>query len=161
MACLSLSACDGAPYVIAGPDVASVAEDGLVLSLDATPQTISPGDTVRIEVTLRNATGYAIRLEAGGCPILHYIENAVGEIVVPEGGGWYCITILQSITLGPGETREYSARWTGESCAWVDGQRHCAPLPTGEYAVYATFDAAEDGRAIALRTPDIRVVLER
>ncbi|MGH7545030.1 MAG: BsuPI-related putative proteinase inhibitor, partial [Gemmatimonadota bacterium] len=145
LACLA--ACgDSAGPLQAPKETASVYGDTLKLSLSVEPRAIAPGDTARIEITIRNTSDRTVHLEAGGCPLLYYVENAAGDVVVPEGGDWICTMILQLIDLAPGDARERSETWAGESCRWVDGQRKCERLPAGAYRVYATFHATEDGQ---------------
>lgn len=141
-------------------ETVSVDGDALKLSLSVEPRTIARGDTARIQITVRNTSDRTVHLEAGGCPLLYYIENAAGDVVVPEGGDWICTMILQLIDLAPGEARERSEAWTGDSCRWVDGERQCSPLPAGEYFVYATFRAREGEKEVSLRTPNITLRLE-
>lgn len=156
-----LAACgDSAGPIHPPQEAVSVDGDSLRLSLSVEPRTIAPGDTARFEITVRNTSDGTVHLEAGGCPLLYYIENAAGEVVVPEGGDWICTMILQLIDLAPGEARERSETWTGDSCRWVDGERHCTRLPAGEYRVYATFHATEGGQKVSLRTPKITLRLE-
>ena len=158
---IGLPACnDSAGPIHVPQDEISVEGESLRLSLSVEPRTIAPDDTARFEIRVRNISNRTLHLEAGGCPIVYYVENAAGEIVVPEGGHWVCITILQLIDLTPGGTRERSETWSGESCRWADGQRECERLPAGAYRVYATFRAAEGGEPVSLRTPKITLRLE-
>ena len=159
LACLAACGDSAGPF---DPPQEAVSVDGVALrlSLSVEPRTIAPGDTARIQIVVRNTSERTLHLEAGGCPLLYYIENAAGEVVVPEGGDWICTMILQLIDLAPGAAREHSETWAGESCRWVDGERQCTPLPAGEYRVYATFRAREGAREVSLRTPNITLRLE-
>jgi hypothetical protein len=156
VACLLACGESGGP-VHAQEGVVSVQDDALELSLSVEPRTFAPGDTARLEIAVRNTGNRTLQLEAGGCPLLYYIEDTAGEVVVPGGGDWVCIMILQILELAPGEARERVETWAGASCPQVNPEQGCSPLPPGEYRVYATFRASEGGRDVFLRTPEVSV----
>lgn len=155
LALLSLAACGD---LIKGPAPES---RGLVLSLGPLPAEVAPGDTVRIRMRLTNTNPVPVTLEFGtGCQILYYIENAAGEVVEPQGGGWFCAAVLTRQRLRAGETTEQTSLWFAQRTRFEPGRWEPIrePLPPGEYRVYATMMAGEvDGRRISLRTPDARI----
>jgi hypothetical protein len=154
-----VAACDALTSEPAGAEAR-----GLLLSVEASPAEAAPGDTVRIVARLRNQNPREVRLRFGsGCQILPYVEDAAGQVVEPQGGGWFCTAALTSIRLGAGQTETRSFYWTGQR---VVGQEPGTflpirePLPAGEYRVHVTLgDAEMDGRRISLRTPAIPLTL--
>lgn len=140
----------------------SATEDGIVLTLDAFPREISPGDTARIVATLTNTNSRAVTLHfSSGCQILYYVENAAGEVVEPEGGGWVCAAVLTSIELAAGASHTRVFSWTGQRVRYdpATWQPLHEPIPSGEYRTYAALDGVVGDRRLNLRTPPIALVL--
>ena len=110
----------------------------LQLSVAVGKSAIEVGDSTWVTIRLRNGGVKPITITTGGCFILPYIaRETTGEVVYPRGGGWGCLAVMRSITLGPGqsETEQYKVRG-GET----------APRPSlgpGEYVLYATLESSE------------------
>jgi len=137
---------------------------GLVLSVDASPREIAPGDTVRIVARLRNTNTRPVTLNfTGGCQILYFVEDAAGRPVEPKEGSWGCTAALTSLRLGAGQTEERTFFWLGQRVVGYDQTTWrpiMEPLPAGEYRVRATLvDSEFDGKRISLRTPAVPLTL--
>jgi hypothetical protein len=135
-----------------------------VLSLDASPRQISPGQTTRLTARLKNTNPYGVTLNfSSGCQILFYVENAAGEAVEPQGGGWGCHQALTSIRIGAGQTETRIFEWTGERLRYdpPSWQPTREPLPAGEYRAHVTLVESElNGRRIALRTAPMTLTVQ-
>ena len=80
---------------------------------------------------------------AGGCPLLFCIQDAGGATVVPAGGDWVCIAIVQVLMLPPGQHSARAFPWDTHSFA------------PGLYLAHGTFT----GGGLQLATPRISIVL--
>jgi hypothetical protein len=153
LALLALAACQG--VMEAEPRLDESRQEGISLTLSASPARISPGDTARLTARLTNHTPLPARLDfSSGCQILFYVENAAGKVVVPGGGGWGCAAVLTSLELAPGETKTRVHAWTGQTSHYEPGTTKVTfrPLPAGSYRAYATLNGRLGERQIALRT---------
>jgi hypothetical protein len=93
-------------------------------------------------VTLLNEGAEAATLHFGdSCQIVPTIRNAGGQIVLPSGGGWACLTVITQLTLLPGEPviREYV--WTGSTA--FQSEMPLGPLPPGTYLFTAEVPQGE------------------
>lgn len=110
----------------------------LQLTVAVAQRAIEVGDSTTVTMSLRNNGIDPITVTTGGCFILPYIARAgSGELVYPSGGGWGCLAVMRSVTLGPGqsETQQYIVRGGA-----------AAPSPSlgpGDYVLYATLESAE------------------
>lgn len=139
---LGLGGCS--PSVLFGPDSeARASSNGIILLVAVSRQALLPGDTAHILATVRNTNSYPVTLNfGGGCQVLYYVENAQGEIVAPDGGGWMCTTAASVLTIGPAESITRSFSWLPERTSLPNGHRATPqPLPPGGYRLYATLDS--------------------
>jgi hypothetical protein len=152
----------GCADVLLNPGPSAEAE-GLVLSLEASPLEISPGDTVRIVARLTNTNRRTVTLGFGSaCQIMPYVENAAGEVVMPQGGGWICAAVITSLRLEPGQTAQREFTWTGQTTRYEPPmwQPIQEPLPAGQYQIRVAMEQTElNGRLLSLRTPSIPLTL--
>ena len=131
----------------------------LTLALGVSPLEIRPGDTARVEATLRNPLGEAVRIRfSSGCQILIYVEDEAGRVVYPSGGGWGCTAALSELSVPAGGSRSRVDAWTGEEARWEPGTglRHTA-LPTGSYRAYARLEGTLEGAPLRLESPTVTV----
>jgi hypothetical protein len=83
-------------------------------------------------VSLVNEGSEATTLHFGdSCQIIPTIRNAAGEIVVPGGGGWACLTVITHLTLIPGQPVVREFVWTGST--EFRSELPLRPLPPGKY----------------------------
>ncbi|HEV2148450.1 MAG TPA: BsuPI-related putative proteinase inhibitor [Longimicrobiaceae bacterium] len=133
----------------------SVARDGLVLTLSASPAAVTPGDTVRLVARLANHNAHPVRLDfSSGCQVLPYVLGPGGKTVYPYGGGWGCFAALTHLELAPGEVKETAYSWTAQSYAY-DAQKGgpvYSPLPAGSYLAHAALNGTLNGARIELRS---------
>jgi len=102
------------------------------LSVSSSSDEVVRGSPITFRISLVNEGAEAATLHFGdSCQIVPTIRNASGEIVLPWGGAWGCLTVITQLTLLPGEPviREYV--WTG-STAW-QSEMPLRPLPAGLY----------------------------
>ena len=102
------------------------------LSVSSSSTEIERGSPVTFRVDLVNEGSEAATLHFGdSCQIIATIHNAAGEIVLPEGGWWGCLTVITHLTLVPGQpvVREYV--WTGSTA--FQSEMPLRPLPPGKY----------------------------
>ena len=116
---------------------------GLTLSLAVAHATILRGELDTLTATLTNSSPFPVDLTVGGCPLLFYVLDGHGAMVVPSGGGWVCIEIIARMTIPAGGRRSQTFEFD------------TAPLGPGIYSVYATFTA--DG--LQLATPHTAIAL--
>jgi hypothetical protein len=90
------------------------------------------GEPVTFRVTLVNEGSETVTLHFGdSCQIVPTIRNESGEIVVPYGGGWACLTVYTRLTLLPGEPVVREFVWTGST--EFRSELLLRPLPPGKY----------------------------
>ena len=139
LAALAAAACN---FEIVGPH-----DDELRLELSATPDEITPGDTVTLVARLVNGRDEDVRLDFDdGCQVLAFVVNGAGEVVFPLGGNWGCPAALTSLELDDGDSVEVEFEWTGEMLLSRPGEvpARSEPLPRGTYRAFA---ASPAGRA--------------
>ena len=152
---MSMTACGQA--AILGPEsLGRGSAMGIVLSVAVPRQALVPGDTARIQTSVRNTNSFPVTLNfAAGCQVLYYVEDAGGQVVAPDGGGWMCAAAVTSLTLGPGAVETRTFEWTMERTIRNGTRAHAEPLPPGRYQVYATLDS----EAVRLRTSPVPITL--
>jgi hypothetical protein len=102
------------------------------LSVSSSSAEVVRGSPVTFRVHLVNEGTEATTLHFGdSCQIIPTIRNASGEIVVPFGGGWACLTVITRLTLLPGEPVIREFVWTGST--EFRSESPLRPLPPGEY----------------------------
>ena len=112
------------------------------LTVSASSSEVVRGSPVALRVTLVNEGTQAITLHFGdSCQIKPYIRNAAGEIVLPGGGAWGCLTVLTSVTLAPLENISRDYVWTGSTD--FASEMPLRPLPPGRYLFSAEVPAGE------------------
>lgn len=152
-ACGDVSALDTAGDAADSPPEAR----GLELSVEAQPRQVAAGRATRLVAVLTNRRQDSVRLEFDdSCQMLIYVEDAGGEIVVPDGGRWMCLDVRTSLTLAPGERVRHVLPWTGRRHLYDRDSRR---LPGGEYVAYATIDGRLDDRALSLRSEGVALTL--
>jgi hypothetical protein len=104
----------------------------LRLSVSGSSAEVAPGTPVTFRVSLVNEGSEATTLHFGdSCQIIPTIRNAAGEIVVPGGGGWACLTVSTHLTLIPGQPVVREFVWTGST--EFRSELPLRPLPPGKY----------------------------
>jgi hypothetical protein len=112
------------------------------LTVSASSPEVTRGSPVKLHVTLVNEGTQAVTLHFGdSCQINPYIRNAAGEIVLPGGGAWGCLTVLTSLTLAPFESVSRDFVWAGSSD--FVSEMPLRPLPAGMYFFSAKVPAGE------------------
>ena len=155
LAALAAAACN---FEIVGPH-----DDELRLELSATPDEITPGDTVTLLARLVNGRDEDVRLDfPDGCQVLAYVVNAAGEVVFPQGGSWGCPAAPTTLELGDGETVEAELRWTGEALLSRPGEEpaRSQPLPRGTYRAFAQLTGKEGEQTLTLVSDTVTIELK-
>jgi hypothetical protein len=112
------------------------------LTVSASSSAVMRGTPVNLYVTLVNEGTQAVTLHFGdSCQIKPYIRNAAGEIVLPGGGAWGCLTVLTSLTLAPLESISRDYVWTGSTD--FASELPLRLLPAGRYLFSAEVPAGE------------------
>jgi intracellular proteinase inhibitor BsuPI len=114
-----------------GPD--ATARAGPVrLSVSSSSAEVVRGSPVTFRVHLVNEGTEATTLHFGdSCQIVPTIRNTSGEIVVPFGGWWGCLTVITQLTLLPGEPVVREFVWTGSTA--FQSEMPLRSLPPGTY----------------------------
>ncbi|HEU0016296.1 MAG TPA: BsuPI-related putative proteinase inhibitor [Longimicrobium sp.] len=83
------------------------------LEVTASPDSIAPGDTLRLAATLSNPGRRPVRLEFDheGCQVVFYVQREDHSIVHPPGSGAACVGPPAVIELAPGEARRFEDQW--------------------------------------------------
>jgi hypothetical protein len=114
----------------------------LRLTVSASASEVTRGTPVDLHVTLVNEGMQTVTLHFGdSCQINPYIRNSAGEVVLPAGGGWGCLTVLTDLTLAPKESLSRDYVWTGSTD--FASEMPLRPLPAGTYVFSAKVPAAE------------------
>ncbi len=97
------------------------------------PSEVRLGDTVEVTLRLRNEGTEALSLELVGRPVAFdvFITGPGGREVWRRLHGKAVASALMLLQLGPGESREFTARWPQQ-----DSQGR--PVPPGRYTVQGT-----------------------
>jgi intracellular proteinase inhibitor BsuPI len=102
------------------------------LSVSSSSAEVVRGSPVTLRVDLVNEGSETATLHFGdSCQIIPTIRNASGEIVVPFGGGWACLTVYTKLVLLPGEPVVREFVWTGSTA--FQSEMPLRPLPPGKY----------------------------
>ena len=112
------------------------------LTVSGSSAEVVRGSPVTFRVNLVNEGIEAATLHFGdSCQIKPTIRNALGEIVLPAGGAWGCLTVLTQLTLLPGQpvVREYV--WTGSTA--FQTEEPLLSLPPGKYFFTAEVPSGE------------------
>ncbi len=113
-----------------------VTPEGLVLTALVAPHEILPGSEATIVVSLTNPTPRSATLDfSSSCQLLYAVEDAAGRPAPVEGGGFACLTVLTTLTLGPGESKRVVFRWSGQEYLYPPPRYQ--DLPPGIYTFYA------------------------
>jgi hypothetical protein len=104
---------------------------GLTLSLTVAPTELQRGEADTITMTLTNTNRHAVSLSGDACQPRGYVTDPRGVTVIPPGGDWLCIALLQRRVLAAGERFSRAFVWGTDSFA------------PGVYTVHATFTAEE------------------
>ena len=102
-------------------------------TLQAQPDTVTPGDTFRLTFVLRNPGWHSVTItSSSGC--LFFLESFRDqEPAAMDGTLYYCTTMITSFTLAPGD----SLQIVHSIVAAVGG----APLPPGTYRIRTRMNA--------------------
>jgi hypothetical protein len=112
------------------------------LTVSASSSEVTRGSPVNLHVTLVNEGTQAVTLHFGdSCQINPYIRNLGGEIVLPGGGAWGCLTVLTSLTLAPQGSVSRDYVWRGSTD--FASEMPLRPLPAGRYFFSAKVPAGE------------------
>jgi len=112
------------------------------LTVSASASEVTRGSPVNLHVTLVNEGTQAVTLHFGdSCQINPYIQNMVGEVVLPGGGAWACLTVLTSLTLAPQGSVSRDFVWRGSTD--FASEMPLRPLPAGMYFFSAKVPAGE------------------
>ena len=112
------------------------------LTVSASSSEVTRGTPVNLHVTLVNEGMEAVTLHFGdSCQINPYIRNLGGEIVLPGGGAWGCLTVLTSLTLAPQGSVSRDYIWRGSTD--FASEMPLRPLPAGRYFFSAKVPAGE------------------
>ena len=123
-----------------------VSEGALTLEVSASPASFVAGDTTWIEVALTNHRAKAVTLHfSSGCQLLYEIENAEGEEIRQEGGGFGCTGALTELTLEPGQRDVRRFPWTAQEFMYPPPTY--TPLPAGTYRIYGTLGQPAKARS--------------
>jgi len=111
----------------------SSAKVGVIrLSVSSSSDEVVRGSPVTFRITLVNEGAEAATLHFGdSCQIVPTIRNAWGEVVLPSGGHWGCLTVITHLTLLPGEPVIQEYVWTGSTA--FQSEMPLRPLPPGTY----------------------------
>jgi intracellular proteinase inhibitor BsuPI len=104
----------------------------LLLTVSGSSAEIVGGTPMTFRVSLVNEGREAVTLHFGdSCQIVPTIRKESGEIVVPSGGGWGCLTVYTQLNLFPGEPVVREFVWTGST--EFRSEMPLRPLPPGKY----------------------------
>ena len=133
----------------------SSAKVGVIrLSVSSSSDEVVRGSPVTFRITLVNEGAEAATLYFGdSCQIVPTIRNAWGEVVLPSGGHWGCLTVITQLTLLPGEPVIEEYVWTGSTA--FQSEMPLRPLPPGTY-----FFAAEVPQGAATLRAATQVTLK-
>jgi hypothetical protein len=121
---LLLAGCSGNGTSVSGPPKFGDQSE-LIASLTVTPLTFQAGDTVQIDVGLRNPTPYPIVMGfTSGCQLSYLIADSSGVFVAPN---FACTANTPTIEMAPGQTIAARLSW--------DGTQYGRPFPPGPYRV--------------------------
>lgn len=111
---------------------ASARVGAILLTVSGSSAEVVRGSPVTFRVSLVNEGSEAATLHFGdSCQIVPTIRNALGEIVLPAGGAWGCLTVLTQLTLLPGQPVIQDYVWTGSTA--FQSEMPLRPLPAGKY----------------------------
>jgi len=113
--------------------------DRLVITVVVTPDRIVPGDTAVIAVRLTNPTPNPIEIPTR-CSRRYQIANAQGEVVVGNEGLICALDFPPPTVLGPFESIDGQATWTGYRQRRNGGTWVTEPVGAGVYRVYGTVE---------------------
>jgi hypothetical protein len=114
----------------------------ILLTVSSSSAEVVRGSPVTFRVNLVNEGTEAATLHFGdSCQINPTIRNAFGEIVLPEGGAWGCLTVLTQLTLLPGQPVVQEFVWTGSTA--FQSEMPLRSLPPGKYFFTAKVPSGE------------------
>jgi hypothetical protein len=117
-----------------GPD-GNAGSGPLRLTASIGREVLATGDTTSLVFELRNVSGESVKVNAGGCFILPFIQDRPSAtIVYPVSGQWVCTADFRELTLAPGEAARRTLLVRGRTDESPPGAG--AELPVGEYAAY-------------------------
>jgi Intracellular proteinase inhibitor len=112
------------------------------LTVSSSSAVVVRGSPVKFAVSLVNEGAASATLHFGdSCQIIPTIRNELGEIVLPSGGTWGCLTVLTQLTLLPGEPVRQEFIWTGSTA--FQSEEPLRALPPGKYFFTAEVPAGE------------------
>ena len=86
---------------------------GLMFEATVTPSTFRVGDSVSVQVTLRNVSARTRTIDIGDCPPYFFVTNSSEQVIAP--GYRLCSAISRPRELQPGEHHRYDYRWNGDA----------------------------------------------
>ena len=135
----------GACGEAAGP-TASAKLGPVRLTVSSSSPEVVRGSAVTFRVDLVNEGNQTVTLHfEDTCRIHPNIRNEAGEMVLPPGGVWGCMTVIHDFTLLPGQTNAWYLLWRGnadfESAIFYTGS--VLELPPGKYLFTAELPLGE------------------
>ena len=76
------------------------------------PDTLVPGDRLRMEAHLHNPTRQPLRMEfADQCQVEFYVQGPDRTVLHPPGGGATCVGAPSVLEIPPGDSVRFEASW--------------------------------------------------
>jgi hypothetical protein len=120
----------------------------IVLSVSGSSTEVVRGSPLTFHVSLVNEGNEPATLHFGdSCQIVPTIRNASGELVLPPGGAWGCLTVITQLTLLPGQPVVREFVWTGSTD--FQSEMPLRPLPPGKYFFTAKVPSGEVTLSVA------------
>ena len=119
------------------------------LTVSASSTEVVRGSLATVEITLVNEGSEPVTLHFGdSCQILPYLRNGFGKVVIPEVGGWGCLTVLTQLTLLPQQPVVRQYFWIGTAAFLTQRPMFSLPpgprfLSPGKYFLSAEVPSAE------------------
>lgn len=127
-----LVAFGGCREAVAPESSVPIGDAFIQLTVSSSAPEVARGFPVTFRANLENVGSAAATLHFGdSCQIVPYLTDRLGQVVLPAGGSWGCLTVITQLSLQPGESvvREYV--WTGSTD--FQSEMPLRPLPVGKY----------------------------
>ena len=104
----------------------------LHVTVAARPDTITPGDTMRIDVTIRNVSPRPATFNAN-CTISFQVRPVRDTTDVANPGPIFCFAFIEEVTLGPFESYRRGFQWNAMQRSCESTTCVLVPVPSGDY----------------------------
>lgn len=104
----------------------------LQVSVAARPDTLAPGDTTRIAVTIRNLNPRAVTFNSN-CTISFQVRRVGDTIDVANPGPIFCLLFIEEVTLGPFESYTRGFQWNARQRSCDGAMCVTVPVAAGNY----------------------------